>query len=283
MIRHRKDWGAVFLLDDRFLNQAQSSQLSSWVRPYYKKFQSFNAALVQFRGFLTTAMTDKRLQLNQLDENAAATDTAPKSMPMMVHVNPKVSINVPRDALQNEDELKRVVTISERDLAEEAANNFIDPEFLMTQPSETLPAGSNMPRSSSSTTMIKKAAPSTGTNLTSIISSLKNAAPAPKPQVPVAKFGLSAAKKDFEFAPPVKVVDLTDENENTDKSTDRPSASSNISQSQSSLSQLDSSSSKTKARFGLSASQASVPSVSSVLPSQSVMTSSDAVKSVLGK
>lgn len=31
VIRHKNDWGAIFLLDDRFLSDNQISQLSGWL------------------------------------------------------------------------------------------------------------------------------------------------------------------------------------------------------------------------------------------------------------
>ena len=61
MIRHNKDWGTVFLLDDRFMNDRQIAQLSSWVKPRVKKFTNFGVALQAFRTFITNAAQDKNL------------------------------------------------------------------------------------------------------------------------------------------------------------------------------------------------------------------------------
>jgi hypothetical protein len=33
IIRHKNDWGAIFLLDDRFERESQKKHLSSWIRP----------------------------------------------------------------------------------------------------------------------------------------------------------------------------------------------------------------------------------------------------------
>ena len=37
VIRHKNDWGAIFLLDDRFLSDSQISQLSGWLLFFKKK------------------------------------------------------------------------------------------------------------------------------------------------------------------------------------------------------------------------------------------------------
>ena len=63
VIRHKKDWGAIFLLDDRFQHEKQVNQLSSWVRPRLKKYPKFPTALVDFRRFLSSAMSDPELKI----------------------------------------------------------------------------------------------------------------------------------------------------------------------------------------------------------------------------
>jgi hypothetical protein len=64
VIRHNRDWGTVFLLDDRFMTDRQLSQLSGWLRPRVKKYTNFSAAMKSFRGFVTTASQDKSLVSN---------------------------------------------------------------------------------------------------------------------------------------------------------------------------------------------------------------------------
>lgn len=51
----------MFLLDDRFMNDRQIAQLSSWVKPRVKKFTNFGTALNAFRTFITNAAQDKNL------------------------------------------------------------------------------------------------------------------------------------------------------------------------------------------------------------------------------
>jgi hypothetical protein len=41
VIRHRHDYGAVLLLDERFAQESNRSSLSAWVRPYVRVFNDF--------------------------------------------------------------------------------------------------------------------------------------------------------------------------------------------------------------------------------------------------
>ncbi|XP_053250552.1 regulator of telomere elongation helicase 1 isoform X3 [Podarcis raffonei] len=45
VIRHRQDYGAIFLCDHRFMNTDAISQLPSWVRPYIKIYEKFGHAV----------------------------------------------------------------------------------------------------------------------------------------------------------------------------------------------------------------------------------------------
>jgi hypothetical protein len=42
-IRHRNDYGAILLFDERFLQPKLQRQLSRWVRPFVQKFENFSA------------------------------------------------------------------------------------------------------------------------------------------------------------------------------------------------------------------------------------------------
>ena len=41
VIRHRGDYGAVLLCDERFGQPGNLAQLSLWLRPYVKRYSSF--------------------------------------------------------------------------------------------------------------------------------------------------------------------------------------------------------------------------------------------------
>ena len=61
IIRHRGDWGAIFLLDSRFNQAKQKAELSHWIRPVHKSFSGFQEALASFREFSTAAMANPDL------------------------------------------------------------------------------------------------------------------------------------------------------------------------------------------------------------------------------
>ena len=64
VIRHKNDWGAIYLLDERFCQDAQISQLSGWMRPKVKKFKSFNDSAPPLNSFLMTICNDPILRYN---------------------------------------------------------------------------------------------------------------------------------------------------------------------------------------------------------------------------
>ena len=63
VIRHKRDWGAVFLLDNRYQKSDQQQQLSGWIRPCVSKHANFSSALSSFRSFCTAALQNKDLAL----------------------------------------------------------------------------------------------------------------------------------------------------------------------------------------------------------------------------
>ncbi|XP_063152946.1 regulator of telomere elongation helicase 1 isoform X2 [Candoia aspera] len=55
VIRHRQDYGAIFLCDHRFMNTDSTAQLPSWVRPYIKVYEKFGHAVRDVSQFFRTA------------------------------------------------------------------------------------------------------------------------------------------------------------------------------------------------------------------------------------
>ncbi|KAI9495389.1 helicase C-terminal domain-containing protein [Zychaea mexicana] len=70
-IRHRRDWGAIILLESRFSEAQNVSQLSKWVRPLCATETSYANAIVDLREF-----AEKRLGMDRKtkQEKAAATE-----------------------------------------------------------------------------------------------------------------------------------------------------------------------------------------------------------------
>lgn len=65
IIRHKKDWGAIFLMDDRFLNDNQISNLSKWIRPGVTKFSTLSPSLQSFRTFLNNSYDNPELAVQE--------------------------------------------------------------------------------------------------------------------------------------------------------------------------------------------------------------------------
>uniref|UniRef100_A0ABM5G554 Regulator of telomere elongation helicase 1 n=1 Tax=Pogona vitticeps TaxID=103695 RepID=A0ABM5G554_9SAUR len=55
VIRHRQDYGAIFLCDHRFMNIDTRAQLPSWVRPYVKIYENFGHVVREVSHFFRTA------------------------------------------------------------------------------------------------------------------------------------------------------------------------------------------------------------------------------------
>lgn len=51
VIRHRHDYGAILLFDDRFASSRSLGQLSKWIRPHVKVNDSFSEMRLQLKGF----------------------------------------------------------------------------------------------------------------------------------------------------------------------------------------------------------------------------------------
>jgi regulator of telomere elongation helicase 1 len=51
VIRHRNDYGAILLCDERFGNPSIISQLSAWIRDYVKVYQNFGEVQAKLTKF----------------------------------------------------------------------------------------------------------------------------------------------------------------------------------------------------------------------------------------
>lgn len=47
VIRHRNDYGAIILADERFSNGGIQSQLSAWIRPHVQRHEDFGKSLLR--------------------------------------------------------------------------------------------------------------------------------------------------------------------------------------------------------------------------------------------
>jgi regulator of telomere elongation helicase 1 len=55
VIRHKNDYGAILLCDQRFEGLSFKAALSSWVRPHMKKHNSFGTMIRELRQFFVNA------------------------------------------------------------------------------------------------------------------------------------------------------------------------------------------------------------------------------------
>jgi len=55
VIRHKDDYGAILLCDQRFEGHSFKAALSSWVQPHMKKQNSFGSMLRELRQFFVNA------------------------------------------------------------------------------------------------------------------------------------------------------------------------------------------------------------------------------------
>jgi len=55
VIRHKYDYGAILLCDQRFEGLSFKTALSSWIRPHMKKHASFGSMIRELRHFFVTA------------------------------------------------------------------------------------------------------------------------------------------------------------------------------------------------------------------------------------
>lgn len=133
VIRHKNDWGAIFLLDDRFLLDQQVAQLSSWVKPNVIKFSdnlgqqpksnSFISALHEFHRFVSSSMSNRALNQRERPEKAPA--------PRVFH---RSLISYEEESSFDEEFAHgKEVVISADSIKETDSSTFVDPSLLQTQ------------------------------------------------------------------------------------------------------------------------------------------------------
>lgn len=124
IIRHNKDWGAIFLLDERFCSKGQSDQLSKWIRPRVKVHDKFIPGVNQFRAFLTNAMSDPDLNPSK---------PVPASKPVRPgHTVLKYDVPVSGDHSQTQGlGVQKTVEVAADNV--ETGAGFINPSLLLSQ------------------------------------------------------------------------------------------------------------------------------------------------------
>lgn len=122
IIRHKDDWGAIFLLDERFQHEQQINNLSKWLRPSVKKYAHCSDALKTFRAFLENKESKPRYE----DRNVVA--RAPP--PVQQSIDDELGWGCTLSLVKN-------VVVDENKLPPNEVTSFIDPQLLLTQPSSS--------------------------------------------------------------------------------------------------------------------------------------------------
>lgn len=63
VIRHRHDYGAIILADERFRNEGTCKQLSCWLRDFVVPHENFGAATKSLQAFFKARLRQPLLQL----------------------------------------------------------------------------------------------------------------------------------------------------------------------------------------------------------------------------
>ncbi|XP_043566258.1 regulator of telomere elongation helicase 1 isoform X1 [Chiloscyllium plagiosum] len=92
VIRHRNDYGAIFLCDHRFTGTEVRSQLSSWVQPYVKIYDNFGHTIRDVSQFFRIAqkiMPAPKLKTGCCSGRCVESDPAPSSSSAVSDLNLK--------------------------------------------------------------------------------------------------------------------------------------------------------------------------------------------------
>ncbi|XP_048464459.1 regulator of telomere elongation helicase 1 isoform X3 [Rhincodon typus] len=92
VIRHRNDYGAIFLCDHRFTGTEVMSQLPSWVRPYIKIYDNFGHTIRDVSQFFRIAqkiMPAPKLKMGSCRGRCLEIDAAASSSPAVSDLNLK--------------------------------------------------------------------------------------------------------------------------------------------------------------------------------------------------
>jgi len=145
IIRHKTDWGAIFLLDHRFNQSSQKAELSHWIRPVHKSYSDFKQSLVSFRAFATAAMQNPDLvpSVPEPVGNAVPVDRVIDS-DYLVQLNRRLN---PRYHSEEIGVLGNTLYLNESDIPHEPGTSYINPA-LLANASHTRPAAKSIATSS---------------------------------------------------------------------------------------------------------------------------------------
>ncbi|XP_047464709.1 regulator of telomere elongation helicase 1 isoform X1 [Mugil cephalus] len=84
VIRHKEDYGAIFLCDQRFRASDVQAQLPSWVRPYVRNYDSFGNMVRDVTHFFKIAQTVRPVVVKKGTAQGCETECLPDTSPFCV-------------------------------------------------------------------------------------------------------------------------------------------------------------------------------------------------------
>ena len=146
IIRHKNDWGAIFLLDHRFNQSSQKAELSHWIRPVHKGYSEFKQALASFRTFSTAAMQNSDLVPTVPEPLAVAAPAVRKvDGEYLEQLNRRLN---PRNRVEEIGAMGNTLYLKESEY--EHGSSYIDPSLLATASNNRPSAAKSMGATTSS-------------------------------------------------------------------------------------------------------------------------------------
>jgi Rad3-related DNA helicase len=101
-IRHRKDWGAMVLLDYRFTIPSTKNSLSKWVRPLAKTYTDFEVGMYNLKAWIEPLLLDIDIDNSVSTSTSTSTSTTiyDKSQPTDISIVQSTSHIVAKSQLQ---------------------------------------------------------------------------------------------------------------------------------------------------------------------------------------
>jgi regulator of telomere elongation helicase 1 len=125
VIRHKRDWGAVILLDQRFAEDRFVVALSKWVRPHVQHFTNFESGLNSLSTFFRNTQHCKELVQNPVPHELRR---------QQLERCAPVSLNTPDKGVMQGGIRLRTVTVDVSALGDDTS--FVQPDLLASQPND---------------------------------------------------------------------------------------------------------------------------------------------------
>eukprot|EP01033_Poteriospumella_lacustris_P001350 gene1349-985_t len=135
VIRHKFDWGAIFLLDERFQYESNMSQLSAWMRPCVRKSNSAGHTMTSFTDFLRRVNQDPKLKYDRVLQAKAAQAAEDANRPRPFPARTRLAYE-PAEA----DPFQKFIEVSGTQLANCAEDQFFISKDMIVR-SGTQPTG----------------------------------------------------------------------------------------------------------------------------------------------